>query len=54
MIISGEKDLVLGKGQKAAQSLPQGEYLEIKDANHFELATDKKVHQSTIKFLIKD
>ncbi|WP_445957312.1 alpha/beta fold hydrolase [Yeosuana sp.] len=54
LIISGEKDLVLGKGQKAAQSLPQGEYLEIKDANHFELATDKKVHQSTIKFLIKD
>tara|TARA_R110002126_G_scaffold289689_1_gene445267 strand:- start:129 stop:893 length:765 start_codon:yes stop_codon:yes gene_type:complete len=54
LIISGELDLVLGKGHKVAQTLPQGEYLEIKDANHFELATDKKVHQSTIKFLIKD
>ena len=47
-------DLVLGKGEKVAQSLPQGKYLEIKNANHFELATDTKVHQSTINFLIKD
>lgn len=54
LIISGEMDLVLGKGQKVAQTLPHGEYLEIKGANHFELATEKKVHQSTIKFLIKD
>ena len=54
LIISGEMDLVLGKGQKVAKTLPNGEYLEIKGVNHFELATEKKVHQSTIKFLIKD
>jgi pimeloyl-ACP methyl ester carboxylesterase len=54
LIISGELDLVLGKGKKIAQTLPHGEYLEIKGANHFELAAEKKVHQSTIKFLTKD
>ncbi|TYA56694.1 alpha/beta fold hydrolase [Formosa maritima] len=54
LIISGEMDLVLGKGQKVAQALPNGEYLEIKGANHFELVTEKKAHKSTIKFLNKN
>ncbi|WJJ96507.1 alpha/beta fold hydrolase [Algibacter luteus] len=54
LIISGEMDLVLGKGQKVAQTLPNGEYLEIKGANHFELATERKAHKSVIKFLIKN
>ena len=54
LIISGELDLVLGKGEKTAKALPNGEYLEIKGSNHFELATEKKVHQSAIEFLIKD
>lgn len=54
LIISGEKDLVLGQGQKVAQTLPRGEYLEIKGANHFTLATEKETHVSTIEFLIKD
>jgi pimeloyl-ACP methyl ester carboxylesterase len=53
LIISGELDLVLGKGRKIAQTLPHGEYLEIKGADHFELAAEKKVHQSIIKFLTK-
>lgn len=51
LIISGELDVVLGQGEKVAKCLPKGEYLEIKGANHFELATEKKVHESTIKFL---
>ncbi|SHI94860.1 alpha/beta fold hydrolase [Algibacter luteus] len=54
LIISGELDLVLGKGEKVAKTLPNGEYLEIKGANHFALATEKKVHESTIKFLIAE
>jgi pimeloyl-ACP methyl ester carboxylesterase len=54
LIISGELDLVLGKGKKVAQTLPKGEYLEIKGANHFTLATEKETHSSTIKFLLKN
>lgn len=53
LIISGEKDIVLGQGIKVAQTLPKGEYLEIKGANHFTLAIDKEVHLSTIRFLTK-
>jgi pimeloyl-ACP methyl ester carboxylesterase len=51
LIISGEKDLVLGQGQKVAESLPKGEYLEIQGANHFTLATEKETHLSVIEFL---
>jgi pimeloyl-ACP methyl ester carboxylesterase len=54
LIISGEKDLVLGTGQKVAQTLPNGLYLEIKEATHFTLATDRETHRSTIKFLTED
>jgi pimeloyl-ACP methyl ester carboxylesterase len=52
LIISGEKDLVLGQGQKVAETLPKGQYLEIKGANHFTLATDKETHISAVEFLI--
>ena len=51
LIISGEKDLVLGQGKKVAEKLSNGEYLEIKGANHFTLATEKETHISTVKFL---
>jgi pimeloyl-ACP methyl ester carboxylesterase len=54
LIISGEKDLVLGQGQKVAETLAKGEYLEIQGANHFTLATDKETHNSTIEFLINN
>lgn len=53
LIISGEKDLVLGQGLQVAQTLPKGEYLEIKGATHFTLATEKETHISTLKFLLK-
>ena len=53
LIISGEKDLVLGIGQKAAQTLPNGTYLEIEAADHFTLALLKEAHQSTVDFFLK-
>ena len=53
LIISGEKDLVLGTGQKAAQTLPNGTYLEIEAADHFTLALLKEAHQSTVDFFLK-
>jgi pimeloyl-ACP methyl ester carboxylesterase len=54
LIISGEKDLVLGRGQKVAETLANSKYLEIKEANHFTLATKKEPHLATIEFLLKD
>jgi pimeloyl-ACP methyl ester carboxylesterase len=54
LIISGEKDLVLGTGQKVAQTLPNGKYLEIKEATHFTLARERETHLSTVTFLIGD
>ena len=54
LIISGTNDLVLGTGQKAAEALPNGEYLEIEGADHFTLALDKKTHLSTVEFLLND
>lgn len=50
LIISGEKDLVLGQGQKVAKKLPNGNYLEIKGANHFSLATENEAHIATVNF----
>jgi pimeloyl-ACP methyl ester carboxylesterase len=54
LIISGQKDLVLGTGQKVAQALPNGKYLESKEATHFTLARERETHLSTITFLIGD
>ncbi|MFT6216049.1 MAG: pimeloyl-ACP methyl ester carboxylesterase, partial [Roseivirga sp.] len=54
LIISGEKDLVLGTGQKVAQTLTSGEYVEIEAADHFTLALLKEAHQSTLNFFLRD
>jgi hypothetical protein len=43
----------LEQDKKVAQTLPNGEYLEIKEATHFTLATERETHLSTIKFLIE-
>jgi hypothetical protein len=37
---------------KVASTLPNGKYLEIKDATHFSLAT-AEVHLSSIQYLLK-
>ncbi len=36
LVVSGEKDLVLGTGARLAQALPEGQYIEIKAADHFQ------------------
>ena len=54
LIISGENDLVLGQGEKVAETLPKGKYIEIEGANHFTLATERETHKTTIEFLIKN
>lgn len=51
LIISGEKDLVLGQGEQVAKELVNGEYSEIKNADHFNLAIAPSAHQKAIEFL---
>lgn len=51
LIISGQHDLVLGQGQQVAQKLIHGEYLEIKNTDHFMLAIEPSAHQRVITFL---
>lgn len=51
LIISGEQDLVLRQGKETAALLPNGSYAEIKDADHFTLATDAHTHEAAIEFL---
>ncbi|MFZ1808573.1 MAG: alpha/beta hydrolase [Cyclobacteriaceae bacterium] len=51
LIISGEKDLVLGQGKLVANELVNGEYIEIKNADHFTLAVEPNTHQRAIEYL---
>lgn len=51
LIISGEKDLVLGTGAETAKTLINGQYVEIPQADHFTLATDQRVHRAAVDFL---
>lgn len=51
LIISGEKDLVLGQGKLVANELAHVEYTEIKNADHFTLAVDPNTHQKAIEYL---
>ena len=43
LVISGERDQVLGRGPRLAAALGRAEYLEIASANHFALAMDPTV-----------
>ena len=51
LIISGENDLVLGQGKQVADTLANGEYSEIKNADHFTLATEPKTHLRVVEYL---
>lgn len=51
LVISGEKDLVLGQGPRLASALGSGEYLQIAGADHFALATDAAVKAEVARFL---
>jgi pimeloyl-ACP methyl ester carboxylesterase len=53
LVISGEQDVVLGTGERLAQSLTNGHYLEIPDADHLTLASDSRTRVAAIDFLKK-
>jgi len=51
LVISGEKDLVLGQGPALAAALGSGHYREIAGADHFSIATDPTVKAAVADFL---
>jgi pimeloyl-ACP methyl ester carboxylesterase len=51
MVVSGENDPVLGRGPVLAKSIPSGEYLEIKKADHFNLAATGSVKNAIATYL---
>lgn len=51
LVVSGERDPVLGQGQLLSQSLPHGQYLQIPNADHFMLAVSEQAQIAVAKFL---
>lgn len=51
LVVSGQNDLVLGRGPRLARTLGQGQYLEVPDADHFSLAADPSVKAAVAHFL---
>ena len=51
LVISGEKDLVLGQGPQLAAALGSGQYVQMAGADHFSLATDPAVKAEVARFL---
>jgi pimeloyl-ACP methyl ester carboxylesterase len=51
LVVSGERDPVLGQGPRLAAQLGQGHYLEIPGGNHFSLAADPSVQAQVADFL---
>lgn len=51
LVVSGEKDSVLGRGPRLADALACGEYLEIGGADHFSLATDAGTKAAVARYL---
>lgn len=51
LVISGQGDLVLGRGPKLAQALGQGKYVEVPGADHFSLAADPDVKAAVAHFM---
>ncbi len=51
LVISGERDPVLGRGPRLAAALGRAEYLEIAGANHFALAMEPAVRGAVARFL---
>lgn len=50
IVVSGDKDLVLGRGPKLAEALGNGTYLEVA-GDHFSLAIDAKVQIAVARFV---
>ena len=51
LVVSGERDPVLGRGPRLAQALAQGRYLEVPGADHFALAADRGAQVAVAAFL---
>lgn len=51
LVISGEKDPVLGTGAQLAAAMPQARYVEIAGADHFQLSTDERAQSAVADFL---
>ncbi len=53
LVVSGERDPVLGTGPKLAQALPHGRYLEIPGADHFNLTLNEQAQAAVACFLLE-
>jgi pimeloyl-ACP methyl ester carboxylesterase len=51
LVVSGQNDMVLGRGPRLADALGCGEYLEIGSADHFSLAADTETKAAVANFL---
>ena len=51
LVVSGQSDMVLGRGPLLAQALGQGKYLEVPGADHFSLALDASVKAAVARFM---
>jgi pimeloyl-ACP methyl ester carboxylesterase len=51
LVVSGEKDLVLGRGPRLARALGNASYLEVAGADHFSLAADGSVKEAVARFI---
>lgn len=51
LVVSGEKDVVLGQGRRLADALGKGTYLEVAGADHFSLAADATVQAAVVSFV---
>jgi len=51
LVVSGENDLVLGRGPRLAGALGDAKYLEVVGADHFSLAADDSVRAAVASFI---
>lgn len=51
LVVSGQNDMVLGRGPRLAAALAHGEYVEVGDADHFSLAADLGTRLRVARFL---
>jgi pimeloyl-ACP methyl ester carboxylesterase len=51
MVVSGENDPVLGQGSRLAKTFQEGEYFEVKNADHFNLAAISSVKNAIANYL---
>lgn len=51
LVISGQNDMVLGRGERLAEALAQAKYLEVPDADHFSLAANSGVRAAVAHFI---